>query len=642
MIPSKVQLQLHLKVSTDMMPIILASPIVSLTLSSHVVAVPVEAKMPNAARLVCTNDRSHEVSDTMIVSGAQDTGIIESVLSYADRHNTNSMARGFPPKETTVVPTTQPGLATTKDGNAKKAKKSRKTLLSRPLALWPPRQVPRPGCLSIPSVARTSELGAESVSVCHISRDMADESLPETAFKRAERTCVNEAPLFTAKAHAQDGELISIKTSDKCCIETPTRPSDGEILHENVHVTTHIADPSIDRDDRDDRSSDASHKSLICFSQTHKESPVAAVVSVASSPVLELAASLLSGTGKPPLNSRSVSCHGEEPFPHPRSTKDVNESFDSESKSTSQPVNAQEVLHGVSHCFGAMRVEKASRQSQSLHRSRIRSQAAVADSAVASRMSPLDLSLSNLRSLFLADQCTLQDQVTSMANVLQEEKVKFQNRILEQDRTIAELRLKLRHLSETVMSKQKYVAGLQNDHETMKTLTKTLHEKTKAVQEQIVKFAREKEMMQQDLNTVLTLSSRTQKAMLKTMQLIQLHYLKALCRENGLKVRLDERALLYDDEKKRRIELERQLLGSVNNIQYQLNTGSKSLFHRLDSLKAIQESRAADHDNDGDVQACLQILRKLNSLPLMTSCDVQKVERLLQSIYERQVSTFRQ
>jgi uncharacterized coiled-coil protein SlyX len=259
------------------------------------------------------------------------------------------------------------------------------------------------------------------------------------------------------------------------------------------------------------------------------------------------------------------------------------------------------------------------------------------------KASALDAAVDALRTACLSDQHRLEDQIVMKEKAWESERSSFQTTIAEQLETIAEQRVKLgqcekdlAELLRKLKSSQRYVSGLQRDHEEMKKSVVTFQEQNKKVlQAQIAEVLKEKEDLQAGLETMVDSCKNSQKSMSRTMYEIQLRYVTALSRENGLRVRLGERVAMYEEEKHRRIELEQQLLPSVQTMQRQLDEGSDTLIEKISGLQASMESQTAVNSRDSTAKACLLILQQLQSLPLLTSNDAHKAEAMLRCLYEK-------
>ncbi|KAF3042618.1 hypothetical protein E8E12_000579 [Didymella heteroderae] len=229
------------------------------------------------------------------------------------------------------------------------------------------------------------------------------------------------------------------------------------------------------------------------------------------------------------------------------------------------------------------------------------------------------------------------------------ERSDFQTTITKQMETIAEQRMKLEiskerfaKLTDKLKSSQKFVSGLQKDHEKLQKDTVILKEQNKRVlQDKIAQILKEKEELQAGLEGMVNSCKKSQRSMLKTMHEVQLRYVTALSRENGLKSRIEERMAMYEEEKQKRTELEQRLLPAVESMQRHLSEGSTTLVEKISSLRASIASLAAENDRDSTAQELSLTLQKLQSLPLLTSNDVRKAEGMLRYLHERTDAGFK-
>ena len=227
------------------------------------------------------------------------------------------------------------------------------------------------------------------------------------------------------------------------------------------------------------------------------------------------------------------------------------------------------------------------------------------------------------------ERSSLQTTITKQMETIAEQRVKLEL----SEKRVAELAAEL---ARKLNLSQKFVAGLQRDHEKLQQSTVDIHEQSrKALQVQIAQVVKEKEDLQAGLETMIASCEKTQKNMLKTMHEIQFRYVTTLSRENDLKIRLNERMTMYEEEKHRRAELEQQLLPSVQTMQRQLSESFATLVKKISGLQASMETQTAESSRDSIVKECLLILQQLQSLPLLTSKDVRKAEGMLRYLYEK-------
>jgi hypothetical protein len=257
----------------------------------------------------------------------------------------------------------------------------------------------------------------------------------------------------------------------------------------------------------------------------------------------------------------------------------------------------------------------------------------------------LDIALDNIRVACLADQDRMQGQMAFTVSSLQEDKKQLQVKMLEQQALIGELQAKLKRseqdltrLGEKATTSAKYVAGVQRDYEKLQKSTDTFQKENKrALQNQIAEILEVRGTLQREYKLATEAASKSQKAMMRTMQETHMHYVMALKREKDLEDRLSEEVRLYEEEKSRRVELEKQVLPSLWGMQRQLKVGSAALSDKLSSLQAALGLHRTENGNNSNTKDCLQILQKLQSLPFLTLNDVRKAEGMLRLLHERWV-----
>lgn len=304
---------------------------------------------------------------------------------------------------------------------------------------------------------------------------------------------------------------------------------------------------------------------------------------------------------------------------------------------------AQQVLHGVSSRAGSARVAKSPKQARLPHDARSAFSAANAPQQSRARSTALDAALNALRTAYLGDQDRLEDQMAVKEKARESERSEYRATIKMQLETILEQRLKLAKseewlakLEQKFNSTQKYVAGLQRDHEDMKKSMVTFQKQDKkTLQGQIAQVVKEKEDLQAGLEAMVESCEKSQRSMLKTMHEIQLRYVTALSREHDLKIRLNERMTMYEEEKHRKAELEQQLLPFIQAIQRQLSGSSATLIEKIGGLQASMGGQTTENSRDSTVKKCLLILQQVQSQPPLTSKDVRKAEDMLRYLYEK-------
>lgn len=306
---------------------------------------------------------------------------------------------------------------------------------------------------------------------------------------------------------------------------------------------------------------------------------------------------------------------------------------------------AQDLLHAVSSRAGPIRVTKTSKQTQSSHGTC--APFPVGHQRMHTKSAGLEDALDALRTAYLGDQHQLEDQMITKEKAWQCERSDLQALITQQLETISEQRFKLEEsekrfaefaadLTVRLKSSQKFIAGLQRDHEKLQQSTVSIHEQNKKVlQTQIAQVLQEKLALQAEFDVMVKSCEKSQKSMFETMHELQLRYVTALSRENGLKIQLHKRATMYEEERQRGTKLEQQFLPSVQKMQHQLSESCATLVEEIGTLRASIKIQTDETSCNSTVKQCLLTLQQLQSLPLLTSKDVRKVESMLETVSKK-------
>ena len=531
-----------------------------------------------------------------------------------------------------------------------KVKKARKLLTTR--SPWPPRTDPVLAIANPPAVVTTS-------TDHKLPRRRADTKTSNNGFDDLAVKPEHDVPIDGPCGDQGHGDMPTTTsgddatdvadTSDEVQAKDTSSTNQPEVeqyyVQSNVvaEETTNIADTSTNPHDP---SSYASHEGHAHEVQTQRSSQKPLYVDKQSPTI------------RPRIEKRTALPASRGPKSHPNfKPATINSAKEAEQRVTSSIVatdtasaliqsprshDTQHVLHQVSSHAAPIRVTKAQRNTRPMPTYRSASPAPNGSYAP-SKMTALDFAMNSVRNAYLAEQNRVQDEMTSAVSSLQAEKHQLQGTMLEQQTLIGELQAKLERrerdlarLGERARTNAKYIAGIQKDHEKLqKSMDVSQKENKRALQEQIAELLEERVTLQCGYKLAIDTAMKSQKAMRSTMQELYMHYIMSLEREKNLEVRLNEQVRLYEDEKSRRIELEKYVLPSIQGVQHQLNEGSAVLSDKFGELLAALELRRAEDGNDGDTKECLLILQKLQSMRFLTPDDFQKAEGMLRFLYER-------
>lgn len=310
--------------------------------------------------------------------------------------------------------------------------------------------------------------------------------------------------------------------------------------------------------------------------------------------------------------------------------------------SPSSSGDVKDVLHGASSRAGSTRVTKAQKRSRPTGN---QSQAsnAVGNWQASTKTKALDTAFDNIRNACLADQNQLEDQMTSTIEILKEDKTQLQEKLLKQQAVIAEQSMRLNthernhaRLNEEAKRIQRYAAGLQSDYEKCRKSVLSFEKDTKqALQDQIANLVREKADLELHVNQVKDALNKDKGKWKQIVEEAQTQHSIASSQNTDLKKQLAEQTRMYEAERSRCIEIEKQLLLSVRTLQSQSSESSATLIDKLSRIGMSIDSLASENCKDSGIKDCLRILQRLDSMPLLTANDVRRVECMVRSLYEQ-------
>jgi len=235
-----------------------------------------------------------------------------------------------------------------------------------------------------------------------------------------------------------------------------------------------------------------------------------------------------------------------------------------------------------------------------------------------------------------------QDHTTTI-NHLGQVNTLLQDQIMLQNVTIQEWKNKHETLQESVSqvrekakTNQKYVTGLQKDYEKLQKSAVRLQEDCeKALQKKIAEVESEKNALQQSLEATLNALTTGHRSLKKTVDDFYVSIIISESKRKDLAEDLSKRTTMYEQEKGKRENLEKQLLSSIQSVQRQLGDGSTTLNEKLAVMQTSMENVAARDGQDSAVQECLAVLQKLQNTSFLTPKDVRKAEGMLRFVHDR-------
>jgi uncharacterized coiled-coil DUF342 family protein len=303
---------------------------------------------------------------------------------------------------------------------------------------------------------------------------------------------------------------------------------------------------------------------------------------------------------------------------------------------------AEAVLHGISDMSGPYRIDKAQK------RRRVPQQVM----ALASFHNPetgaqteFDKALATLGAAHHADQSRKDNHITTQAEHFREVKTLLQDQMKQYCVTISEwkdkhaaLSTNVVHLREKAKTNQKYVSGLQKDHEKLQRCLVALQDECKKVlEEKVAEVEHEKKSLLLEFNNTLDILGKGQKKLKGTVDDLYVRLRISESKRRDLTENMTKQIAMYEEEKARRNDLESQLFPSIRNVQRQLEDRSTQITGSISTLQNSINKAASGLGQDTSLQECIETLRKFQKTPFLTVKDGQKSEGMLRFMYDEYV-----
>ncbi|KAF1912110.1 hypothetical protein BDU57DRAFT_79114 [Ampelomyces quisqualis] len=346
------------------------------------------------------------------------------------------------------------------------------------------------------------------------------------------------------------------------------------------------------------------------------------------------------------FNIESVSVADSEARDHGKNTTELNDqSFWAVRKKTagsggnSQLVDT--VLHGISAQQPSHRVQKMQKKRTPSTLSQRPTAAAILQQ-FASNPIDFDQALQTLRAAHFAEQHRKEQDASTKAKHEEEVKGLLQDQVKQLSASVADwkdrydsLLVNVVQLREKAKTNQKYVSGLQKDHEKLKKSTTIVQEDCKRVlQQNISEVECEKKILQQELEKTLGVVEKGQNCLRKTVDELYKQLIISQSKSRGLEENLTKQAAMYEAEKAKCTDLENRLLASVQDVQRQLGEYTANMADNIGTLQDSVDGIDAKVTQEPGVQRCLEALQKMQDTSLLTVKNVRKAEDMLRFIHE--------
>ncbi|KAH6865743.1 hypothetical protein BKA58DRAFT_226544 [Alternaria rosae] len=312
------------------------------------------------------------------------------------------------------------------------------------------------------------------------------------------------------------------------------------------------------------------------------------------------------------------------------------EVFANSQQGVPQPKDAEAVLHRISHQDASHRVAKPRR--------RLRPSGLLPNSPQAQAMSTsVDQAVESLRVAMLADKFRVKHESTTAAKQHEVELARLQGTINNQTQTIAErdeshrkLKEAFAQLTDKAKTNQKFVSGLQQDYEKLqKSATSFQKQSKRTLTDKITELEDEKKTLYREFETAIDRLTLTQRKMKSTLDVVYVQFIISESKRRDLLENLGKRDAELGEERRKREDMEKQLLSGVQSIPGKIVDASDNLAKKLESLQTSFEQASANDDRDAQIKECLDALRTLQMSPALTIKEIEKVESTLRLVHER-------
>ena len=291
---------------------------------------------------------------------------------------------------------------------------------------------------------------------------------------------------------------------------------------------------------------------------------------------------------------------------------------------------------------GPYRVEKPTKRKRTVSGPQVLSAYTNARSCAPAVKSGFEHIFDSLHTAYLAEKSQKDHDLATKVEHFKELKTQLQAQIKQQETTINEwkdrhdgLDSRVGQMREKAKTNQKYVTGLQKDYEKLQKSVATFQEECKkTLRQAIAEVEIEKNDLRRDFETTLNTVSKSQKNLKQTIDDLYVRLIISESKRKDLAENMSKQVAMYEEEKSKRNDIEKQLLSSVQSVQRQLGDHSTQFVEKLESLQALVESGQTEDRPDSSAHKCLVVLKQLQSIPFITTKDLGKVASMLRFVHE--------
>ncbi|KAH3945157.1 hypothetical protein HBI25_148960 [Parastagonospora nodorum] len=259
-----------------------------------------------------------------------------------------------------------------------------------------------------------------------------------------------------------------------------------------------------------------------------------------------------------------------------------------------------------------------------------------------------DKTLDGLREAHHADRDRKDHDMATQKAHFEEIKTLLKDEIQRSSDTIDEWKVKCAALEESTKQlrgkasrNQKFVTGLQTDHEKSQKSALAFQDECKQVlQQKITEMEHEKVSLQHDFEATVDTLAKGHRTLKATIDELYVRFIISESKRKDLAENLAKQSSMYEEERTRRKDLEAKLLPSFQSVQRELGDRSTQIVQKLETLQSSMDGVTSGLCENSGVQECLDALQKFQDTSFLTVKDVNKAEGMLRFVHSSLCSKF--
>jgi hypothetical protein len=224
-----------------------------------------------------------------------------------------------------------------------------------------------------------------------------------------------------------------------------------------------------------------------------------------------------------------------------------------------------------------------------------------------------------------------EDYVAALQQAIETQKGRIE--ALEVDKAV--LHTTMERQRDRAINLRKYVDGIQNDHEKLKAEAKVHYKEcSQALTDEVHTAQREKTDLENDFQNAINASAESQRSLRKALDDCVFRLELSEATKRSMADQLRERAIILKEEKKKREELEQNMMASLQSVERLVQDTNGTLLDNLGSILTSIENNGAKDSHDLRLQECVDALRNMRETPFLTIKDLEKAQGMLRFVHE--------